>query len=225
MSSTVIQKEVFNYLRDLKGHNNRDWFNTNKPHYQKVYENFKNFAKSLEDEMSLHDEIERMRIHRIYRDVRFSKDKTPYKNHFSGGFIRATKWKRGGYYFHIEPGQSFLGGGFWGPESSDLKRIRQDIAADASPLRKLITTPAFIENFELLEGAQLKTAPKGFPKDHPNIDLLRYKQFVVRRQFTDKEVCLPDFAKKASMVFQQMRPFFNYMSDVLTTDENGVPIE
>ena len=225
MALPILQKEIFDFLNILNKNNDRDWFNANKPQYQKAYDNFKAFAKSLEDEMSLHDEIERMRIHRIYRDVRFSKNKTPYKNHFSGGFIRASKWKRGGYYFHIEPGKSFLGGGFWGPESADLKRIRQDIAADASHLRKIIAAPAFVENFELLEGEKLKTAPKGFPKDHPNIDLLRYKQFVVRHQFTDKEVCSSGFAKKASGVFQEMRPFFNYMSDVLTTDENGVPIE
>lgn len=225
MPETIIQQEILNYLNDLKDHNDRDWFNTHKARYQSVYENFKAFAKTLEDEMSLHDEIERMRVHRIYRDVRFSKNKTPYKNHLSGGFIRATKWKRGGYYFHVEPGNSFLGGGFWGPESSDLKRIRQDIAVDASHLREIIAAPDFINNFGVLEGTQLKTAPKGFPKDHPNIDLLRYKQFVVRRKFTDKEVCSPSFAKTASKFFQAMRPFFNYMSDVLTTDENGVPIE
>lgn len=224
-ASTVIQKEVLIFLKDLKNHNDREWFAANKPRYQGVYENFKSFAKSVEDEMSHHDEIERTRVHRIYRDVRFSKDKTPYKSHFSGGLIRATKWKRGGYYFHIEPGNSFIGGGFWSPESADMKRIRQDIAADASTLREIIAAPDFVNTFGALQGDQLKTAPKGFPKDHPNIDLLRYKQFLISHAFTDKEVLSADFAKKVSNAFQHMRPFFDYMSDVLTTDENGVPIE
>lgn len=224
-ASTVIQKDVFSFLKDLKKNNDRDWFNEHKPRYQNVYENFKAFAKTLEDEMSHHDEIERMRIHRIYRDVRFSKDKTPYKPQFSGGFIRATKWKRGGYYFHIEPGNSFVGGGFWNPESADMKRIRLDISANDKPLRNIISDPVFIDTFGTLQGDQLKTAPKGFPKDHPAIDLLRYKQFLISHSFTDKEILSPDFAKNAANVFQRMRPFFDYMSDVLTTDENGVPIE
>ena len=224
MSST-LQPQIFSFLKQLKANNDRDWFNANKPTYQEAYDNFKSFANSLHDLMSMHDEIERMRVHRIYRDVRFSKDKTPYKSHFSGGFVRATKWRRGGYYFHIEPGASFVGGGFWGPVSDDLKRIRLELAVDAEPLRKIINSAEFINTFGSLQGDQLKTAPSGYPKDHPNIDLLRYKQFLVSHSFSDEEVLADDFAQKVSGVFQQMRPFFDYMSEVLTTDENGVPIE
>ncbi len=223
--SAVIQSAVFQFLKDIKVNNDRDWFAANKPQYQAVYDNFKAFAASLHDNMSLHDEIERMRIHRIYRDIRFSKDKTPYKSHLSGGFVRASKWRRGGYYFHIEPGGSFIGGGFWGPASADLKRIRTELASDPAPFRALIAAPDFVKTFGELKGDQLKSAPSGFPKDHPNIDLLRYKQFLVSCTFTDKEVLSADFAEKASAAFRHMRPFFDYMSDVLTTDENGVPIE
>ena len=223
--SATLQPQVFQFLQHIKQNNNREWFNANKPTYQAAYDNFKTFANSLHDLMSLHDEIERMRIHRIYRDIRFSKDKTPYKSHLSGGFVRATKWRRGGYYFHIEPGATFVGGGFWGPVSADLKRIRTELAADAEPLRQIIASADFVETFGSLQGDQLKTAPAGYPKDHPNIDLLRYKQFLISRSFTDEEVLSPDFAEKVSATFQHMRPFFDYMSDVLTTDENGVLIE
>ncbi len=223
--SNTLQPQIFDFLKQVKANNNREWFNANKPTYQSAYDNFKAFANSLHDLMSMHDEIERMRLHRIYRDVRFSKDKTPYKAHFSGGFVRATKWRRGGYYFHIEPGASFVGGGFWGPVSDDLKRIRVELAADAEPMRQIINAPQFVETFGTLQGDQLKTAPSGYPKDHPNIDLLRYKQFLISHKFTDAEVFSDDFAEKVSSVFQAMRPFFDYMSDVLTTDENGVPIE
>ncbi len=224
MSST-LQPQVFQFLQQVKQNNNREWFNANKPTYQAAHDNFKAFANSVHDLMSLHDELERMKLHRIYRDIRFSKDKTPYKAHFSGSFVRATKWRRGGYYFHVQPGASMVGGGFWGPVTADLKRIRTELAADAEPMRQITAAPAFIETFGKLEGDQLKTAPAGYPKDHPNIDLLRYKQFVVRRSFTDEEVLSSDFAEKVSATFQHMRPFFDYMSDVLTTDENGVPIE
>ena len=223
--SSVIQPSVFAFLKALKVNNDRDWFQEHKAAYQAALDNFKAFAGSLHDHMTLHDEIERMKLHRIYRDVRFSKDKTPYSPHFSGSFVRATKWKRGGYYFHLEPGNSFVGGGFWAPERDDLKRIRTELATAAEPLRDIINSAEFISTFGELQGEQLKSSPQGYPNDHPNIDLLRYKQFLVSHSFTDEEVMAPDFAAQASNVFHQMRPFFDFMSDVLTTDENGVPLE
>ena len=225
MSAHRIPPALFDFLTDLRHNNNREWFNTHKERYQTVHEQFKAFAADLLDAMSHHDEIEKMRTHRIYRDIRFSKDKTPYKQHFSGGLKRATKWRRGGYYFHVEPGNSFAGGGFWGPNSADLKRIRVEIAADDRPLRKILTSAAFKKHFGQLEGDTLKTAPQGFAKDHPAVDLLRYKQFLLIHRFSDQEVLAAKFGQQLNKTFRAMRPFFDYMSDVLTTDENGVPIE
>ena len=225
MSAHRIPPALFDFLTDLRHNNNREWFNTHKERYQTVHEQFKAFAADLLDAMSHHDEIEKMRTHRIYRDIRFSKDKTPYKQHFSGGLKRATKWRRGGYYFHVEPGNSFAGGGFWGPNSADLKRIRVEIAADDRPLRKILTSAAFKKHFGQLEGDTLKTAPQGFAKDHPAVDRLRYKQFLLIHRFSDQEVLAAKFGQQLNKTFRAMRPFFDYMSDVLTTDENGVPIE
>lgn len=153
--------------------------------------------------------------------MRFSKDKTPYNTYFSGSYRRATKYRRGGLYFHLEPGNSRLAGGFWGPKAEDLKRIREDIAFDERPLRKIISSKAFVANFGTLRGEQLKTAPKGFDAAHPGIDLLRYKQFLLVRKFNDEEVLGPDFLKLANQTFKNMRPFFDHMSEVLTTDING----
>lgn len=186
------------------------------------------FAEALLDEMSHHDHLVPMTgkqsLFRIYRDTRFSKDKTPYKTHFSGSMKRATQLLRGGYYYHIEPGGSFAGGGFWGPSSEDLKRIREELAAHAEPLRAIIADPVFRDTFGELKGDKVKTAPKGFPRDHPNIDLIRHKQYVVMRSFSDKEVTAPDFLDKLVRTFRNMRPFFDYMSEVLTTDANGEPL-
>lgn len=221
---TAIEPAIFPFLHELKENNNRDWFATNKPRYQSIYNNFKAFATSVENQMSLHDEVEPVKVYRIYRDVRFSKNKTPYKINFSGSFTRSTALKRGGYYFHVEAGNSFAGGGFWGPNSADLKRIRQDLAADPDSFRSVIQDKAFIDTFANLRGDQLKTAPKGYPKDHPAIDLLRYKQFLLLHEFTDEEVLAPNFAERVSDVFRAMRPFLNHMTDILTTDANGVPI-
>lgn len=221
----ILTPDLFQFLNELAQNNNREWFTVHKPRYQEVHEKFKAFAQAVQDAASHHDEIERMRVHRIYRDVRFSKDKTPYKQHFSGGMTRATKWRRGSYYFHIESGGAFVGGGFWGPNSDDMKRIRAKIATNPDELRQIIQAPTFQEVLGELRGEQVKTAPKGYKKDHPAIDLLRYKQFLLTKSFSDKEVMAPDFVQKVDEVFQAMRPFLDYMSEVLTTDENGVPIE
>jgi uncharacterized protein (TIGR02453 family) len=220
---THLDDSVFKFLKNLKGNNNRDWFAKNKPKYLAANEHFKALADEINQGMQKQDNIEKMKLYRIYRDVRFSKNKDPYKNSFSGGFSRATKALRGGYYFHLQPGgKSMVGGGFWQPEAADLKRIRQEIASDAAPLREILNSPDFKKHFGKLEGQQLKTAPKGFPKDHPDIDLLRYKSFIVTKYFTDEEVIARGFAQEVLKYFKATGPFFDYMSEVLTTDLNGV---
>ncbi len=225
MSYTKIEKSTIQFLKDVAKNNNRPWFAENKDKYVAAKKNMDDFGNALMNEMGKHDEIAQVKIYRIYRDTRFSKDKTPYKKSLSGYLERATKWKRGGYYFHIEPNGYFLGGGFWNPNSEDLKRIRQEIAADDTEFRNIITDKKFVDYFGGLQGNQLKTAPRGFEKDHPAVDLLRYKQFLVMKKFTEKEVLADDFLEKVAEGFRNMRPFFDYMSDVLTTDLNGLPIE
>lgn len=225
MATTCISKSTFKFLKELKDNNNRDWFTENKPRFQEAQAEVKAFNATLEDRMSMHDEIEGVKLFRIYRDVRFSKNKTPYKSNFGTGITRATKWKRGGYYFNIEPGNCFAGGGFWGPNPADIKRIREEIAADDKSLRKVINDAKFKKVFGAMTGDQVKTAPKGYKKDHPAIDLLRYKQYLAMHKFTQKAVTTPGFVDELNKVFKALRPFFDYMSDVLTTDSNGVPIE
>ena len=215
---THIESTSFQFLQDLSVNNNRDWFTKNKPRYEAAKDNMKSFGNALLEEMNKTDHIERLKVHRIYRDVRFSKDKTPYKRNLSCSMSRATKLLRGGYYLHIEPDESFLGGGFWGPNREDLGRIRKELAFDAQPLRDIINSEAFKNMFGTLQGEQLKTAPRGFAKDHENVDLLRYKQYLVMRKFTNEEVQQPDFLGKVVAGFEAMRPFFDYMSEVLTTD-------
>ncbi|MFK7904816.1 MAG: DUF2461 domain-containing protein [Chitinophagales bacterium] len=224
MQRTQVSTTTLQFLTDLSENNNREWFAENKKRFEAAKANMKVFGERLLEEMQQHDKIEKIKLYRIYRDVRFSKDKTPYKNSLSGSFTRASKWLRGGYYFHVEPNNSFIGGGFWGPNSADLKRLRQEFVADPESLRAIIHSKDFQKAFGTLEGNQLKTAPRGYAKDHPSVDLLRYKQFLVSQTFTDKEVLSPDFALQLSEGFKAMRPFFDYMSEVLTTDENGVPI-
>ena len=221
---TSISLTSLQFLEDLSAKNHRDWFSKNKNRYEQAQKNMKSFGSVLLQEMNKTDQIDTLKVHRIYRDVRFSKDKTPYKRNLSCSMVRATKLLRGGYYLHIEPQKSFLGGGFWAPNKEDLARIRKEIDYDAQPLRDIINNTTFQKTFGTLQGEQLKTAPKGYPKNHENIDLLRFKQFLLMQEFGDDEVTSADFLQKVVAGFKAMRPFFDYMSDVLTTDENGVPI-
>lgn len=217
----MLTKSTFEYLNDLKKNNNRDWFTENKKRFDlenKLANAF--FAEVLADLEKI-DSIEKMQIFRIYRDVRFSKDKTPYKNHFSVSFNRTKPMLRGGMYLHIENDASFVGGGFWEPNNEDLLRIRKELEQDASEFRAIISDANFKKFFGELTGEELKTAPKNFDKIHPDMDLIRKKQFLVGRKFTNKEVLSPNFKEEVIATFAAMRPFFNYMSDVLTTDLNG----
>ena len=226
--SASINKESLDFLKQLSKNNDRDWFNKHKDTYLKAHENIIKFADALIGEMSKHDQIEttsgKDSLFRIYRDIRFSKDKSPYNCRWSGSMKRATKKLRGGYYFHIEPGESFIAGGFWGPEPADLQRIREDIALNHKEWKKLLANKDLVKTFGGMQGEQLGSSPRGYAKDHPAIDLLRYKQFIFRRDFADKEVLAPDFLKTVSDTFKKMRPFLNHMSEVLTTDGNGVSV-
>jgi len=220
-----IQQSGFDFLRALKENNNREWFNEHKDRFLQENALIEQFAEALLHKLSVHDLLEtqpgKKLLYRIYRDTRFSQDKTPYKTHFSGSFKRATKQRRGGYYFHIEQGNSFVAGGFFGPSPEDLKLIRDDIAFDDTQVRKILNSKSFVANFGALQGEQLKSAPKGFEKDHPAVDLLRFKQFLLIRKFSDEEVMKASFLEEADKSYKAMRPFFDYMSDVLTVDGNG----
>ncbi|MEY3835615.1 MAG: hypothetical protein RI989_1043 [Bacteroidota bacterium] len=232
LEQLVMQKNipasVFSFLEELKENNNREWFQVNKERYHEQYHSVALFADTLLSEMKQCDNIEtvsgKKSLFRIHKDVRFSKDKSPYKTNIGGAFTRATKELRGGYYFHIEPGNCFLGGGFWGPSPEDLKHIRLQIAADPEPLREILSSKEFISTFGKLEGEQLKTAPKGFDKDHPAIDLINFKQFLLVKNFTDKQAQSEKYLENVFATFQAMRPFFDYMSEILTTDLNGEPL-
>ena len=161
---------------------------------------------------------------RIYRDVRFSKDKTPYKTHFAGSFSRLGAHLRGGYYVHIKPGGSFIATGFWNPNKEDLFRIRKELEMDASEFRKIITEKTFKKVWGELEGDEVKTAPKGFDKEHSDIDLIKKKQFIFIRNFSDKDVLSNAFIETLDESFKAIRPYFDLMSDILTTNLNGESI-
>ena len=224
----TIPKSSLDFLLELKSNNNKPWFEANKPTYLNELNHIENFAGALLQELSKTDVLEntsgKKSVYRIYRDIRFSKDKTPFKTFWGGSYTRATAARRGGYYFHLEQGNSFVAGGFWGPNAADLKRIRSEFVHNPEAMKKILNSKSFSNNFGTLQGEQLKTAPKGFDVNHEAIDLLRYKQFLVIKRFTDDEVLGPLFLEQALETFKNMRPFFDYMSEILTTDINGASV-
>lgn len=224
MAYPRISRSDLDFLKDLTVNNNREWFATNKDRYTEAKTHWKAFSEALMEAMQAHDHITDYKVWRIYRDVRFSKDKTPYNTHYSVGLTRAKPQLRGGYYLRIKPGESIIAGGFWGPNKDDLKRIRQEIAADATPLRSALADPTLTTTFGSLQGDQLKTAPRGYDKAHPDVDLLRYKQFLHTAPLSQKQVLSKDLIPLIVDHFLALRPFFDVMTDILTTDENGVPL-
>ena len=216
---------TFEFLKELAKNNNRDWFAENKSCYEKSHEEMYKFAENLLSKMSEFDTIStpsgKKSLYRIYRDVRFSKNKDPYKINRSGSFSREGADKRGGYYYHIAPGNSFIGGGFFQPNSEDLNLLRKQIEMDATPLREVLENGKFKKYYHQLLGEQLKTAPRGFDKEDPNIDLLRYKSFYVMHEFTDQEVLQANFEDKVIEGFKMLQDFFDVMTSYLTTNLNG----
>ncbi len=220
-----FQKSSLQYLKDLKKNNDREWFTETKSVFNKAQDNAKAFHLAIRTNLEKHDEIDHYKLYRIYRDVRFSKDKTPYQPHFAGSFSRKGKQLRGGYYLRIRPEESFLAGGFWEPNKDDLYRIRKEFEIDNTEIRDILVDKKFVKYFGgKLRNNDLKTAPRGFDKHHKDIDLIRKKGYVVVRTFTDKEVLSTNFLEEIDASFKALRPFFNLMSDILTTNLNGESI-
>ncbi len=224
MQNESITKEVLHFLKKLEKNNTREWFTENKKTFKRHETAVKAFYNHVLEQLNTHDEIEKLKMFRIYRDVRFSHDKTPYKTHFAGSFSRSGARLRGGYYLRIKPGESFVATGFWDPGKEDLLRLRKELELDASDFRKVIEDKKFKKIWGELQGDQVKTAPKGFDKEHENIDLIKKKQFIFVRNFTDDEVLGDDFGKKIGASFKAIRPYFDLMSDILTTNLNGESI-
>ena len=218
----IIPKAAFDFLLELKINNNRDWMQAHKKEYLANEIALKEFYTAVEKGLNETDEIAKTKIFRINRDIRFSNNKTPYNVHRSVSFSRAGAQRRGGYYLRLESGNSYMAGGFFEPNASDLLRIRKEFEMDSSEIRQILAQKDFKKAFgDFDQENAVKTAPKGFSKEDENIDLIRLKSYFVNHRFTDKEVFAADFKENLIHHYQLLRPFFNYMSSVLTTDLNG----
>ncbi|MGH2574523.1 MAG: DUF2461 domain-containing protein [Ignavibacteria bacterium] len=208
----MLHKSTLDFLRHLKKYNNREWFKRNKSLYEDARKDFEFFAGELIQKISEFDEsVSGLQpddsIFRIYRDIRFSKDKSPYKINLacdisSGG----KKHKNAGYYFHLQPGNnSFLAGGLYMPEPEKLMAVRKKILSSTPAFKGIINSRTFKKNFgKLWDGDKLKTAPKGFSKDHPDSDLLKYKSYIVSHELSDKQVLSSNAADYSARIFKSM---------------------
>jgi uncharacterized protein (TIGR02453 family) len=222
---SLVEKSTFTFLKQLSENNNREWFAKHRFEYEKAKENSEQFFDALIAKVNTHDQLEtpsgRKCLWRIYNDVRFSKDKSPYSPRFAGNLKRVKPMLRGGYYLWLAPGKSRLGCGFSYPNSEDLKRTREDIDSNYVDWNKLLQSKKLRSSFGNMMGDQVRTVPRGYNSDHPAIQLLRYKQYWFERSFKDKEVFDTTFLKTVNQTFKTIRPFFDYMSEVLTTNSNG----
>ena len=222
---SVIPKSSFEFLKNLKQNNHRDWMQEHKKEYLAGEKALKELYSEIIAGLNTTDEIAKLKVFRINRDVRFSADKTPYNVHRSASFSRAGAHRRGGYYLRLEPGNSAMAGGFFDPNPADLFRIRKEFETDSSAIRDILKQKEFNQAFGGFDQTyKVKTAPKSFSKEDPNIDLIRLKNYFVVHKFSDAEVLSEDFKDKLLYHFRLLRPFFDYMSEVLTTDLNGVSL-
>jgi len=223
--SSKFSNDVLEFFKNLEKNNNRDWFNDHKKEFKTIETDVKKTYASLFNMLKTHDDVDQFKMFRIYRDVRFSKNKLPYKTHFGGTFHRKKPELRGGYYLHIAPNnESFIATGFWEPNASDLQRMRKEFEMDATEMRTIINDKTFKSVWGELAGDELKTAPRDFDKDHPAIDLIKKKQYIFVKKYTDSDVLSDDFLEHVNASFKVIRPYFDYMSEVLTTNLNGESI-
>ncbi|WP_042723218.1 DUF2461 domain-containing protein [Flavobacterium sp. B17] len=216
--SAAISPKVFDFLKKLAKNNNREWFTENKNLYTEAQGNIILFLEDLIKEMSEFDaelgKIDAKKsLFRIYRDTRFSKDKTPYKTNFGASLGMGKGSQKGGYYLHLEPGKSFIAGGIYMPESSVLKTLRKEISLYGQDFIKILNDKEFKKYFpELDQDDKLKKVPQGFEKEDPMAEYLKLKSFIVVYNFKDDEITDKNASQDLSKIFKAMKPLNDFLN-------------
>lgn len=217
----TIKKSTLDFLKSLKNNNNRDWFIKNRPAYIEAKDNFESFIQELINKIVDFEPImkgleAKSCVYRINRDIRFSNDKSPYKSHFGAFIVKGGKKngdKFAGYYFHIEPEKSIIAGGAYMPPAPWLSAIREKIDEEPDELIKIINSKDFTKYFGKLDGEKLKKAPKGYPSDHPNLELLKLKSYLVVDEVTDEFVLGQNYFDHVIKVLKTMKPLNDYLNE------------
>jgi uncharacterized protein (TIGR02453 family) len=217
----MLQPATINFLKDLANNNNKPWFDANRDAYQAAKADFELFITKIlghlaEQEPLFKEQQAKDCIFRIFRDVRFSKDKTPYKSHFGAFFSKGgKKFPGAGYYLHLDPaGKSFAGGGLWMPENPVLKAVRQEIDYNFDAFSKIVKAPKFKKLFPEVEGEQLKKVPQGYDESNPAIAYLKLKSFTVTHELP-AGVWSKSPEAKIMEIFGTMQPFIDFLNHAL----------
>jgi uncharacterized protein (TIGR02453 family) len=210
-------KYVLDFLSDLALNNERTWFGEHKTTFEKARLTFEKFVDELIRRLSAFEDLSGLTakdcVMRIYRDMRFSKDKTPYKTCMAALIAAGGKRSgRFGYGLHLGPSETMAGGGLWDPRPEQLAKLRRAVGRDPGAISMLIEAPEFVRTFGGLRGEKLKAVPKGYDKDHPAVEILKLKQVYVARSFSDRAVCAHDFADRLIDTYQVMKPFLGYLT-------------
>lgn len=217
----MLQPSTLKFLRDLSRNNDKSWFDAHRNQYDNARSDFENFIQRILDAFSkkdddLKDLTAKQCIFRINRDIRFSKDKTPYKTNFGASMDRGGKKSIfAGYYFQAEPGKSFLGGGLWMPMPAELKKVRQEIDYCYDEFKGIVESKKFKKHFGELytgEGIKLSKVPQGFEKDNPAAEYLKLKSWLAMKEFTDAEVTSKGLLKKTVESFEVMQPMIKFIN-------------
>jgi uncharacterized protein (TIGR02453 family) len=218
----IIQKSTLDFLKNLKLNNHKDWFEEHRKQYDAAKKNVLDVAEQTIKTISLFDsDIKDLQakncMFRINRDVRFSNDKSPYKTNMGAYFAKGGKKSvYAGYYLHVEPGKSFLAGGLWMPQSEQLNKVRQEIDYNALAFKKIIYNKDFVNYFNKLdEKEKLRTIPKGYPKDHPEAELLKLKSYIVSHALSDITLTSKELSKQISAAFKAMNPLIKFINTAL----------
>ena len=215
----MLSKSTFQFLEDIRKNNNREWFQDNKSRYEEAREDFIGFVGELIKGIAQFDppvgEINpKKAAFRIYRDVRFSKNKDPYKVNMGAHLSPAVSKNhdRAGYYIHVQPGNCFLAGGAYNPPGPWIKAIRQEIDYNAAEFKAILNSKAFQKYFGEMRGEQLKTSPRDYPADHPEIELLRHKSFLAVHDMDDKQLMKQDSVEHCLTVYKALKPFDDFLN-------------
>jgi len=222
----MLSKESLQFIDDLTANNNRDWFLEHKKRYDKFKSDYQNLVAAFLSELKpLDTSLEFLEVKnctfRINRDIRFSKDKTPYKNHLGIWMSSGVKGSnRAGYYIHIGKNESFIAGGFYSPEADDLKKVRKEIAFFYDDLEEIVSEKSFQKIYGSLDTSNtLKNAPKDYEKDHPAIEFLKLKSFTATQKFDYNEATTEDFVKKTVAKLILLKPLNDFINRALTTED------
>lgn len=220
----MIKPETLQFIKELSENNDRNWFAARKAEYEAARADVLAFISQLipllasVDPAFPKDSPAKRHLMRIYRDIRFSKDKRPYKNNFGIYFsINGKGGNEPGYYINISPGNCFFAGGYWMPDAADLKKIREEIDYNQEGFLAIIENKQFSGIFKLDEEDTLKKAPKGYPADHPLIDVLKLKSFSAIYPIDDQSFSRPDILEKLRFAFEQIYPFILFLRAAIAT--------